>query len=392
VPAEFQLDVSALDETLSTARAHAGAGVPAPLLARLHDGGTIDLDELALLWVAPALDAEALLALAAAARRRRPAPLETFSPLYLTNTCDAECRMCGMRRDNQALARETVDLETVETQLRTLRARGMHGVALLTGEYRRATRDWALRFVNQALHSALRLGFRHVLLNAGAFDADEYEALLADLPRDADGAVACDAQVTMCTFQETYSTAYYARFMGGSADNPRANFGRRLANCDRARAAGLRVANPGILVGLNPDLGYELLALTQHARHLLAHGMQVYLSVPRLRQIAGSANQRGADDASFLRLVALLSLAVPEGKIVLTTREPAAIQRRLVPIVSVLSAGSAAVAPYTADGARFPLESSQFEVIDQRRFEEILGEHVPPGGRIVNFDPPRAAV
>lgn len=391
MPDAFELDAPRLDATLRQARAQARAGIPDALLARLRGGGAIDLDELAQLWAAPALDADALLELAASARQRRPAPLETFSPLYLTNTCDAECRMCGMRRDNAALARETVDLDTVDAQLRTLRARGMHGVALLTGEYRRATREWALAFVNQALHRALQLGFRHVLLNAGAFDADEYDALLADLPRDADGAVACAAQVTMCTFQETYSTEYYGRFMGGSADNPRANFARRLTNCDRARAAGLRVANPGILVGLNPDLGYELLALTAHARHLLAHGMQVYLSVPRLRQIAGSSNQRGADDASFLRLVALLSLAVPEGKIVLTTREPAAIQHRLVPIVSVLSAGSAAVAPYTADGARFPLEASQFEVIDQRRFEEILGEHLPPGGRIVNFDPPASS-
>ncbi|MDX2166198.1 MAG: hypothetical protein SF182_04020 [Deltaproteobacteria bacterium] len=387
---QFQLDADALGTLLRDARARPAASLPPDLRQRIEHRAPIGLDELALLWVTPALDTEACLGLAAAARRRHPAPLETFAPLYMTNTCDAECRMCGMRRDNAALARETVDLDTVEAQLRLLRARGMHGVALLTGEYRRATREWALELVNQALHRALALGFRHVLLNAGAFDREEYDALLAGVPRAADGALACDAQVTMCTFQETYAPVQYARFMGGSADNPRADFRRRLTNCDRARDAGLRVANPGILVGLNPDLGYELLALTQHARHLIATGMQVYLSVPRLRQIAGSANQRGADDASFLRLVALLSLAVPQGKIVLTTREPATIQRRLVPIISVLSAGSAAVAPYTADGARFPLEASQFEVIDQRRFEEVLGEHLPPGGRIVNFDPPSA--
>jgi 2-iminoacetate synthase len=384
---EFQLDPEALQATLHNARARAGDGIPTELRTRLERGAAIDLDELAALWAAPEFDAEALLALATAARRRAAAPLETFSPLYLTNTCDAECRMCGMRRDNAALARETVDLDTVEAQLRLLRARGMHGVALLTGEYRRATRGWALEFVNQALRRALALGFRHVLINAGAIDADEYDDVLAGVPRGADGAVATDAKLTMCTFQETYARPVYAKFMGASPDNPRADFARRLTNCDRARAAGLRVANPGILVGLNPDLGFELLALTQHARHLLAHGMEVYLSVPRLRQIAGSANQRGADDASFLRLVALLSLALPAGKIVLTTREPADMQRQLVPIVSVLSAGSAAVAPYTADGARFPLESSQFEVIDQRPFEEILGEHIPAGGAIVNFDP-----
>ena len=70
----------------------------------------------------------------------------------------------------------------------------------------------------------------------------------------------------------------------------------------------------------------------------------------------------------------------------LTTREPAHVQRTLVPIVTVLSAGSAAVAPYTDTGARFPLETSQFEVIDQRPFEQILGEWRGPAG-IENFDP-----
>lgn len=388
MPDAFQLDAGALAALLERAR-HAPLAAAA-LPSSLAGAAPLALDTVARLWAAPALTPETLLAAAACARRRRAAPLETFSPLYLTNTCDAECRMCGMRRDNAALARETADAPGIDAQLQLLRARGMRGVALLTGEYRRATRAWALALVNRTLRRALQLGFRHVLINAGAFDAEEYPALLAGIPRADDGALAAGAQVTMCTFQETYSRPLYARFMGAGADNPRADFDRRLANCDRARAAGLRVANPGILVGLNPDLGFELLALIAHARHLQAQGMAVYLSVPRLRQIAGSRAQRGADDASFLRLVALLALAVPDAKIVLTTREPAAIQHRLVPVVHVLSAGSAAVAPYTTTGARFPLEASQFEVIDQRPFEQILAEHRHPGERIVNFDPPHA--
>ena len=44
-------------------------------------------------------------------------------------------------------------------------------------------------------------------------------------------------------------------------------------------------------------------------------------------------------------------------------------------------------APYTDTGARFPLEASQFEVIDQRPFEEILAEYVPPDGAIENYSP-----
>lgn len=382
----FTLDADDLRARLCAA-AEAGDAPRDAVVARARAGAPLDLDDLAVLWTAP-LAAPDLYALACTVRARRPVALETFAPLYLTNTCDAECRMCGMRRDNDALQRETVALDAIEAQLDVLQRRGMHGVALLTGEYRRAHRAWALDYVNQALRRAVARGFRHVLINVGAIDTDEYATLLAGLP----AAGETRTKLTMCTFQETYSRAHYARFMGTSADNPRADFDRRLANFDRARAAGLRVANPGILVGLDPDLGFELLALAAHADHLLAQGMEVYLSVPRLRQVAGrdAAGQRGADDASFVRLVALLSLGLPQAKIVLTTREPAHIQRLLVPLITVLSAGSAAVAPYTADGARFPLEASQFEVIDQRPFEAILGEHLRPGAPIANFDPPAA--
>ena len=44
--------------------------------------------------------------------------------------------------------------------------------------------------------------------------------------------------------------------------------------------------------------------------------------------------------------------------------------------------------PYTETDAKFPLETSQFEVIDQRPFEEILAEH-REAGDIVNFLSPR---
>ena len=50
--------------------------------------------------------------------------------------------------------------------------------------------------------------------------------------------------------------------------------------------------------------------------------------------------------------------------------------------------GIAVGAPYTETGARFPLEASQFEVIDQRPIEEILGEYIAEGYRFQNFVTP----
>jgi 2-iminoacetate synthase len=382
---DFHLDAELLHSELQEIERRARTRDVEPLLARARRGDGLEPLELAALWFAPELDTETLYELAREVRSRQVAPLETFAPLYMTNTCDAECRMCGMRRDNEALERETVGIEEVEEQLRTLGRRGMRGVSLLTGEYRGERRDWAIELVNRGLRAATAMRFTHVLINAGSFDEPELERVLAGIERNQDGSIA--PKLTMCTFQETYAREQYARFMGSDGGNPRADYERRLANFDRSFRAGLRVANPGILLGLDPDLPFEMAALAMHANHLLALGMEVYLSIPRLRRIAGGKTQRGVTDEQFIRLTALLSFGLPAAKIVLTTREPAAIQRKLVPIVSVLSAGSASVAPYTDDGARFPLQTSQFEVIDQRPFEAILDEYVATRGPIENFNP-----
>ena len=382
---DFQLDTHTLESRVRHAQEWATNRDVTLLLERSRRGCGLEADDLTALWFS-SVETDALYGIARAVHGRRARNLETFSPLYMTNTCDAECRMCGMRRDNAALKRETVDLANIGAQLRILRRRGMHAVALLTGEYRAANRSWALQYINQALRLTHALRFAHVLINVGSIDAPEFDALLAGIPRRRDGSVR--PKLTMCTFQETYSRDIYAKFMGNDPDNPRADFERRLTNFDRTHRAGMRVANPGILVGLNPDIAFEMMALALHARHLLALGMEVYLSVPRLRQIAGGRSQGGVRDGDFIRLVSLLSLGLPTCKIVITTRETAAIQHTLAPIVAVISAGSAAVAPYTESGARFPLDTSQFEVIDQRPFEEILREHQSARGRIENFQPP----
>jgi 2-iminoacetate synthase len=329
--------------------------------------------------------AEELRSAAVARRGAEAAELETFSPLYMTNTCDSECKMCGMRRDNRELDRQTASPVEIQQQLEILARRGVLAVGLLTGEYRRDSRQWSIALTRDALGRALDLGFRHVLVNIGSLDERELDELLAEVPRRSDGRTA--PKVTLCTFQETYHRETYRRFMGSDPENPRADFDRRLANFDRAAAMGMRVVNPGVLLGLCRDVAYELVALALHVRHLLARGLEVYVSVPRLRQASGVENGRGVSDDEFVRLIAILSMGMPQAKIVITTRESSEIQRRVLPMVKVLSAGSSAVAPYTEAGARFPLEASQFEVIDQRPFEAILGEYIAEGVRFENYDP-----
>ena len=375
---------------VAAARARAaalGASASAPeLAARASAGEALADEELGGLLLSPHVSTEALLAIAAARRPAGRPHLETFSPLYLTNECDAECLMCGMRRTNDELVRETADAATAEAQLDILHRRGLRAVALLTGEYHHgAYRRTMIARTAAALRAALARGFTHVLINIGALDAPEYETLLAGVPRRPDGRVA--PRVTMCTFQETYSPEAYARFMGTNPGNPRSDFARRLTNFDRACDAGMRVANPGVLLGLNPDVAFELLALVAHVRHLRRRGMEVYVSLPRLRKASGTRHAAGVSDDLLCRLVAVLSMGLPEAKVVISTREPPAMQRRLLPVIGVLTPGSPGVAPYTETGARFALEASQFEVLDHRPIEAILGEYLKAGVTIDRYEP-----
>jgi hypothetical protein len=115
--------------------------------------------------------------------------------------------------------------------------------------------------------------------------------------------------------------------------------------------------------------------------------MDVYVSLPRLRKASGTPHTAGTSDELLRRIVAVLSFGVPEAKVVISTREPPAMQRRLLPVIGVLTPGSPGVAPYTESGARFALEASQFEVLDHRPIEAILGEYLAAGATIDCFEP-----
>ena len=306
----FALDPELLAERSLRARQRAEHGEGPRLAAELSAGNPLDDDDLATLLVSQDVPTEALLEIARQSRNASADILETFAPLYISNECDAECLMCGMRGFNDELHRITASVETTEAQLGILHRRGLRGVALLTGEYRPgAQRRKMLERTIVAARSAMQRGFTHVLINIGALEVEEHAELVAGV-----SPIPSDARLTMCTFQETYAPTVYARFMGTKAGNPRSDFQRRLENFDRAAEAGVPSANPGVLLGLNHDLGYELLALAGHVRHLLARDLTVYISLPRLRKASGAPHHRGVSDDELTRVVSLLSCCVSGGE------------------------------------------------------------------------------
>ena len=384
----YAIDPSIITGQSVRAAERSSAGEGPELATQLRAGKALEDEALAVLFLSEQVSTDELLMLA---RERRAAgagtrAVETFSPLYLTNECDGECLMCGMRRFNEDLHRESASEDTSREQLEILYRRGMRGVALLTGEYRAGKqRDVMMRKTRAALGDALAKGFSHVLINVGSLEVEDFDSLFADVPRRDDGKFG--PHVTMCTFQETYDPAVYARFMGTSADNPRADYQRRLENFDRAMNAGMRSANPGLLLGLNRDLAFEIIALAGHVQHLIDCGMTVYISLPRLRKASGVEHRAGVSDDDLARVVSVLAARFPEADVVISTRESPEIQQRLLPVIGVLTAGSPGVAPYDEVSARFDIEASQFEVSDQRPFEVILGECLAAGAKIEGYEP-----
>jgi 2-iminoacetate synthase len=384
----YAIDPSLIAERSARAAERSSAGEGPELAARLRAGKGLDSESLAALFLSKEVSTDELLEFAREIRKpaTETTAVETFSPLYLTNECDGECLMCGMRRFNEDLKRETAGEATSREQLKILHRRGMRGVALLTGEYSPGKqRDEMMNKTRAALGDALAQGFTHVLINVGSLDDKDYDSLFADVPRRDDGKFG--PHITMCTFQETYDPEVYARFMGSSPDNPRADFQRRLGNFDRAMNAGMRSANPGLLLGLNRNLGFELIALADHVQHLIDRGMSVYISLPRLRKASGAEHRAGVSDDDLARIVSVLAAGFPESNVVISTRESPQIQQRLLPVIGVLTAGSPGVAPYDEVSARFDIEASQFEVSDQRPFEVILDDCMAAGARIEGYEP-----
>ncbi|MGH7858797.1 MAG: hypothetical protein ACREQY_15835, partial [Candidatus Binatia bacterium] len=110
----FELREETVRSIIAAGRSR-GATVGPPAAA----GPPLDLEEMVALF-GSSIPTDRLREAAIARRGVRATQLETFSPLYLTNTCDAECRMCGMRRDNVELERETASPAEVYRQLRLL--------------------------------------------------------------------------------------------------------------------------------------------------------------------------------------------------------------------------------------------------------------------------------
>jgi 2-iminoacetate synthase len=300
--------------------------------------------------------------------------LVLFAPLYVSNHCVNQCLYCGFRQDNPEIARKHLSPTEIEEQTRWLLQRGHMRVLLVAGEAAPPGMS-QIEFLVQSVEAIYAArhgdyGIKRVNVNCAPLSTEDFRRLKA-------------AGIgTYQLFQETYHDATYRRV---HPKGPKSDPQNRLAAIDRAFAAGIDDYGIGVLYGLY-DWRFETLALLQHVEYLEAtHGVGPHtLSVPRIEPAPGvdfsCQLPYAVSDDEFLRLVAILRIAVPYTGLILSTRETPEMRDRLFDLgISQLSAESstapggygdteAASVCGTADEAMGP----QFELNDHRTLDEMV--------------------
>ena len=294
--------------------------------------------------------------------------LVLFAPLYITNKCRNECRYCAFRASNTALPRRDMTQAEIAREAGIIIDEGHKRILLVAGESYPAGEG--LDFVYKAIETiyGVKSGqgeIRRLNVNVAALEVEDYRRLHA-----------CGIG-TYQLFQETYHRPTYERM---HLAGPKSDYDWHLGAIDRAMTGGIDDVGIGVLFGLH-DYRFEVLAMMHHARHLEDRfGVGPHtISVPRIEPAEGSVvalNPPAAvRDHDFMRLIAILRLAVPYTGIILSTRENATIRRQCYAVgISQISASSRTNPGGYSESKDDPHAGSQFSLGDHRTLDEVIAD------------------
>lgn len=301
-----------------------------------------------------------------------------FAPLYLSNYCVNECAYCGYKHCNEKMHRKRVTMEELKEEVRVLQGMGHKRLALEAGE---DPVNCPIEYILESMETIYSLHFdsgsiRRANVNIAATTVENYQKLK-------------EAGIgTYILFQETYHKDTYERL---HPKGPKHNYDYHTTAMDRAMEGGIDDVGFGVLYGLY-DYKYDTIAMMMHKEHLEeVFGVGPHtISVPRLKPAEGMSladYPHMVSDEEFVKIVAVIRLAVPYTGIILSTREGGEFRRRVIEVgVSQISAGSCTgVGGYVAESQGCDdalLDTKQFEVEDHRSPIEILKElcdtdHIP---------------
>jgi len=281
-----------------------------------------------------------------------------FAPLYISDYCVNDCEYCNFHVRNRQMQRKKLTLEEIGEQTEFLINVGHKRILLECGENPQSNSiDYVVDAINKIYATKIEKGnIRRINVNIAATTVENYRKLK-------------QANIgTYQLFQETYHRQTYERLHCG----PKQGYARQITAHTRALQAGLDDFGIGVLFGLY-DWRFEVLALVSHAQYLDREykvGPHT-VSVPRF-QPAPTVDLEPAysvSDADFLKLIAILRLAVPYTGMIISTRERPEIRKKAFKIgISQASAGSRT----TTGGYGKEISQPQFEIQDERCLEEVI--------------------
>lgn len=289
-----------------------------------------------------------------------------FAPLYIGNKCTNNCTYCGFRTSNTEAHRMTLSDEEIVNEVEALEDNGQKRLILVYGEHPHYDPEYIAHTVR--LVYSIKKGngeIRRVNINAAPLEIEGFRTVK-------------EAGIgTYQVFQETYHPEAYSWYhLGGK----KKNYEYRLTSLDRAQEAGIDDVGIGALFGLY-DWRFEVMGLVRHANHFEAcYGVGPHtISFPRI-QAASMLNMDGkylVNDDEFVRLIAILRLAVPYTGLILTARETARVRKEVMRFgVSQIDGGTKLeLGSYSeTKNQDQDLNKEQFKVNDDRSLNEIMNE------------------
>ncbi len=290
--------------------------------------------------------------------------LVLFAPLYISSFCINDCEYCGFHRRNPD-ERKKLSIKEIEQEVKVLLDMGHKRLLLEFGEHPLNRIGDVVEAIKTIYKTKSKNGeIRRVNVNIAATSVENYKKL---------------KKVGIGTyqlFQETYHRETYSKMH----DGPKADYERQLFAHDKAFEAGIDDVGLGVLFGLY-DYKFEVLSLISHGQYLdKKYGVGPHtFSVPRF-QPAPTVKMKTpyrVSDKDFLKIIAILRLAVPYTGMIISTRETPKIRSRAFEIgISQASSGS-----ITTPGGYSEKENSlkQFELGDHRDINQFLIDIIKQG-------------
>ncbi len=294
-----------------------------------------------------------------------------FAPLYVGNYCTNNCKYCGFKASNRNALRRTLSREELISNVEALEDEGQKRLILVYGEHPQYSPEYIADTVRTVYGVRKRNGeIRRVNINAAPLDIDGFRTVK-------------EAGIgTYQVFQETYHPEAYSWYHRGGKKK---DYEYRITSLDRAQEAGLDDVGIGALFGLY-DWKFEVMGLVRHTNHLEAcYNVGPHtISFPRLQDASAYNidNKYAVSDGDFVKLVAILRLAVPYTGMILTAREPEHIRKEVLQFgCSQIDAGTRIeIGAYAEQGRREQeLEKEQFRIHDTRSLSQVIDELLDNG-------------